>query len=101
MGFLAQETDAVDRLVMCGKAATSSVTPGIIADTLGLPVDCVAASDTSSLGAAVLARALVEEGADLAELSSAMKPRVTRVEPGPGTTAARARFEEYLRSVLP
>jgi xylulokinase len=31
----------VNRLVMCGKAAASTVTPVIIADTTGLPVDCV------------------------------------------------------------
>jgi xylulokinase len=99
MGFLDQEKSAVDRLVMCGKAATSSVTPGIIADTIDLPVDCAAAPDTSSLGAAVLARALVERGADLAELADAMKPAVVRVEPGPGRSEAQARFREYLQAV--
>ena len=99
MGFLDQRNGAVERLVMSGKAAASSVTPGIIADTIALPVDCVAVPDVSSLGAAVLARALVEPGAGAAELADAMKPRVARIEPGPGRAEAQARFEEYVRSV--
>jgi xylulokinase len=88
----------VRRLVMCGKAATSDVTPTIIADTTCLPVDCVTEPETSSLGAAVCARALVEPGADLVDLSDAMKPRSRRIEPGPGSEDARARLGEYLRS---
>ena len=73
----------VGRLVMCGKAAASTVTPGIIADTTGVPVDCVAIPETSSLGAAVLARGLVEPKPGLACLADEMKPAVRRVEPEP------------------
>lgn len=83
---------------MCGKAAASSVTPGIIADTTGLPIDCVTIPETGSLGAAVFARALLEPHSGLVELADAMKPPVKRVEPGPGTAEARARLEEYLQS---
>jgi len=89
---------AVNRLVMCGKAAASIVTPGIIADTSGLPVDCVTIPETSSLGAAMCARALVEPDVGLVELADAMKPPARRVEPGPGKAEARERLEEYLLS---
>jgi xylulokinase len=88
----------VGRLVMCGKAAASTITPGIVADTTGLPVDCVTIPETSSLGAAMFARALVEPDAGLVGLSDGMKPPMRRVQPGPGTSEARARLEEYLRS---
>jgi len=84
---------------MCGKAAASIVTPGIIADTTGLPVDCVTVPETSSLGAAVLARGLMEPDAGLAKLADAMKPPLRRVAPGPGTAEARARLEEYISSL--
>jgi xylulokinase len=86
----------VGRLVLCGKAAASTVTPGIIADTTGLPVDCVAITETSSLGAAILARCLVEPDTGLAALADHMRPPVRRVEPGQGSPAARAILEEYL-----
>jgi xylulokinase len=89
----------VSRLVMCGKAAASIVTPGIVADTTGLPVDCVTVPETSSLGAAVLARGLAEPEAGLVELADAMKPPLRRVAPGPGAAEAQARLEEYLGSL--
>ncbi len=88
----------VSRLVMCGKAAASAVTPGIIADTTGLPVDCVTIPETSSLGAAVLARGLVEPEQGLVALADEMKPPVRRVEPGSGSTAAREMLHEYISS---
>jgi sugar (pentulose or hexulose) kinase len=87
---------SVRRLALCGKAAASSVTPGIIADTTGLPVDCVAIAETSSLGAAVFARALVEQGSALVELADVMKPPALRIEPGVGRAEARSRLEAYL-----
>ncbi len=96
LGMMAQGGISVDRLVMCGKAATSAVTPGIIADTTGLPVDCISLPETSSLGAAMLARALVDPGLSLVSISDSMLPPSARVEPGPGSSEAAARLEEYL-----
>ena len=72
----------VSRLVMCGKAASSRVTPQIVADTTGLTVDCSTLTEASSLGAAVLARLLLEPASDLAALADAMKPPMRRVLPG-------------------
>ena len=50
----------VVRLTMCGSAAASRQTPQIVADVTQRPVACVDAFDVSALGAAVIARALVE-----------------------------------------
>jgi len=88
----------VRRLAMCGKAAASTVTPGIIADTTGIPVDCVTLPEASAHGAAVLGRLLVEPAGSLAGLSTSMKPKSRTVEPGPGAAEARERLEEYVQS---
>lgn len=50
----------VERLYMCGTAAASRVTPRVIADVLNRPVVCIRQPSISSLGAAVLARAVVD-----------------------------------------
>ena len=84
---------------MCGRAAASAVTPGIVADVTGLPVDGVTLPETSAIGAAVLGRSLVEQGSALADLAQAMKPPVRRVAPGPGREAGRRLYEEYLASL--
>lgn len=96
LGMMRKAGVEVRRLVMCGKAAESMVTPGIISDTTALPVDCVALAETSSLGAAILGRALVERGQGLAALSDAMRPPVRRVVPGPDSATLAAVLEEYL-----
>jgi sugar (pentulose or hexulose) kinase len=98
LDILASGGVSVRRLVMCGKAASSTITPTIIADTTGLPVDCVAVSETSSLGAAVFARLLVEPRAGFLSLADAMKPRSRRVEPGSGAADASVRLAAYMKS---
>jgi hypothetical protein len=61
-------------------------------------VDCVTIPETSSLGAAVFARSLVETGTGLVALSDAMKPPVNGIDPGSGMAEARGRLQEYLAS---
>jgi xylulokinase len=85
------------RLVVCGKAASSAVTPQIIADTVGLDVECARLAETSSLGAAILARKLAEPDADLAALSDAMKPSMRSVKPGAGASESAQRLDRYIR----
>lgn len=87
----------IGRLVMSGRAAGSAVTPGIVADVLGLPVDTVTQPETSAIGAAVFGRALVEPRAKLADLAAAMKPPVRRVEHGDGREVGAMLLEKYLR----
>jgi sugar (pentulose or hexulose) kinase len=89
----------VERLIMCGKAAASTVTPRIIADTTGLPVDCATLPETSSLGAAILACKLVEPARSLAELADVMKPPMQCVQPGQGRGQGARRLEEYLAAL--
>jgi xylulokinase len=101
LGMMTENGVAVDSLVLCGRTASSGVTPSLIADATGLPVDCVSATETSALGAAVLARALAEPGTGLAALSDAMKPDTRTVLPGPGREQARRMAEEYRESFNP
>lgn len=65
----------VKRLAMTGGAAASRATPGIVADATGVPVEVCPEAEASALGAAILARALAEPDADLAELAKKMAPR--------------------------
>jgi xylulokinase len=87
----------VNRLVMSGRAAGSAVTPAIVADVLGLPVDTVTQTETSAIGAAVLGRSLVEPQSTLADLASAMRSPVKRIEPGDGRQVGARLLEGYLK----
>ena len=92
---------AVERLVMCGPAAGSAVTPQIIADATGLPVACNAEPETAALGAAILARRLAEPNADLLTLTERMTPSVRNIAPGENDARYHALFDEYLASLPP
>ena len=89
----------VGRLVMTGRAAASAVTPQMVADACGLSVACSPERDTSALGAAVIARGLLEPGASLAELAVAMAPPPRRVEPGPDAPLYRCLLDEFVSAV--
>jgi xylulokinase len=92
-------TDAglpVRRLVMCGGAAASRVTPQIIADVTDRPVACVSESAPSGYGAATIAWALVEPDQDLAELARKLAPASRTVEPGENRPTYRELLEKYL-----
>ncbi len=72
----------VERLVMCGPAAGSRVTPGIVANATDRPVTCVGQSAVSAFGAATIARAVVEGPDSLARLARELAPAMWSVEPG-------------------
>jgi xylulokinase len=97
--FLTDAGIRVGRLVMCGGAAASQVTPSIIADATGLPVACSTESEMSAVGAAVVARGLLEPDAALADLSRAMSPAVRVVRPGANVGLYRGMLDEYLASL--
>jgi len=86
-------------LEMCGGAAAGRLTPQIIADTTGLPVACATESDTGALGAAMIARGLVEPKESLVSLSAAMAPPFRPVEPGPQADLYHDMLDEYLASL--
>jgi xylulokinase len=91
-------TDAglpVSRLTMCGSAAAGCNTPQIIADIVNLPVCCVEASDVSALGAAMIARKLVDCSTPLAEIACQWAPPRRTVCPGPHASLYRDLLREY------
>ena len=94
--FLADASLPVRRLVLCGGAAASRVTPQIIADVTNRPVACVSESAPSALGAATIARALVEPEVDLADLARRLAPPSRTVEPGENGPRYRELLERYL-----
>jgi len=89
----------VARLVTCGGAARSSVTPQIAADVTGLPVACAAEPDTGAVGAAMLGRALVDTRTPLKDIALSMAPDERLVEPGRDAKTYQALFEEYVKSL--
>lgn len=72
-----------ERLVLSGSAAASRVTPQLLADITGLPLVCSGPMGSSTLGAAILARGLIEPHISLATLAREMTPPTRRVQPGP------------------
>lgn len=89
----------VQRLVMCGSAAASRQTPQIIADIVQCPVACVSAFDVGSLGAATVARALIEKNRSLSDLASDGPPLGRTFLPRPDMApyqALRQRYQQHL-----
>jgi len=83
------------RLLMCGGAAASRVTPQMVADTAGLPVAAVEETEVSALGAAVIARTLAEPEARLPRAIEEMRPPSQTREPGAHAGLYRAMLDEY------
>lgn len=89
---------AVRELVMGGGAAASAVTTQILADVTGLPVRCFSGGG-SALGAAILARGLLEPQRSLAELAAEMSRATRRAQPGADAPLYAQLFEEFLRQL--
>jgi xylulokinase len=83
------------RLVMCGSASASRVTPQIIADVTGLPVACVDTYDVGAFGAAILARAAVEPSESIAEIAACMAAPFHLAEPGENAAFYRELSAKY------
>ena len=99
LGLLTGTGFDVARLVACGGAAGSSVTPQITADVTGLPVACAAEPDTGAVGAAMLGRALVDTRTPLKDIALSMAPDERAVEPGRDANVYSTLFEEYVKSL--
>jgi erythritol kinase len=97
--FVVGSAGRIERLVMCGPAAGGQVTPQIVADTTGLPLACAARSEMSALGAAVIARALLEPGADPAALAEQMAAPFRVVGPSEHATLYQEILREYLAAL--
>ncbi len=99
LGFLTDAGMEVDRLIMCGGAAAARLTPRIIAGITGLPIACIPETETSALGAGVVARGLLEKEAGLDALSEEMTPDEEVVRPGPDAERYAELFERYVESL--
>jgi xylulokinase len=89
------------RVLVSGGAASSRVTPQIIADVTGRPVAAVTEPAVSALGAAVLARALVEPGQELRELAEKLASASRRFSPGPDAPAYQRLLGQFLEGRTP
>jgi sugar (pentulose or hexulose) kinase len=89
----------IKRLVMGGAVAASRVSPQILSDITGLPLECAGGGEGSPLGAAILARGLLEPKKSLADIAHEMAPVARRVEPGPATKMYQEQYDRYLREL--
>ncbi len=85
------------QLMMCGSAASSRVTPQIIADVTQRPVTCVHTFDVSALGAAAVAKALAENDAGFARLITAPASAGQTTMPGQDSAFYATLLEQYLQ----
>ena len=97
--FLEEADIPTERLVMCGGAAESSITPQIVANVTGLEVVCQSQSGASALGAAIIARGLTEPQTDLASLAEEMSPLSRRVRPNSDCQVYHTMLERYIRAL--
>ena len=99
LGFLRRANIPVCQLMMCGAAAASAVTPQLIADVTGIPVGCRSQTEGSLIGAAILARGLVESQRSLSELAAEMVPGTQKIEPGSRHRFYQDCYRDYLDSL--
>ena len=96
--ILARAGVTVERLLLSGGAADSRVTPEILANVTGKPVTCLRRSAISAVGAAVLARAMIEGQTRLADLAVRLAPAGRTVLPDENATIYRRLLERYLEA---
>jgi sugar (pentulose or hexulose) kinase len=99
LNFLRNAGIRIERLLMSGRAGSSRVTPQILADASGTPLECLSVGEGSLLGAAIIARGLLEGESSLASLAEAMVPAGRLVEPGASATFYQEQYERYLHSL--
>ena len=89
----------VKRLLMTGGAAASRVTPQIVSDATGLPLACTTESAMSALGAAMVARGMVEPHVELSLISQEMTPPIRVFKPAQDADLYRQLFGEYVAAL--
>ena len=97
--FLHNSGITMKRLLMCGKAGASIITPQILADVTDLPVLCASFSGASALGAAVLAAGILEPNQSLQQIAERMATPAREVLPGPHREFYRQLRQEYLAAL--
>jgi sugar (pentulose or hexulose) kinase len=99
LGFLAGAGCQVQQLIVGGGAAASRITSQLLADVAGVPLQCFETGESSLLGAAILARGLLEPAEPLATLAEAMSPTPFQIEPGAEASCYQERYQQYARSL--
>jgi len=89
----------VEKAVLSGRAAASRVTPQILSAVTGLPIARAGRDGGSPLGAAIIARGLLEPGVSLADLAAAMAPTAQETRPARAAGLHHESFDQYLRSL--
>ncbi|NUQ62979.1 MAG: FGGY-family carbohydrate kinase [Pirellulales bacterium] len=98
LGFLMGAGLPIRRLVLCGSAAASRVTPQIVADVTRRPVACIAESAISAFGAAVIARDMLEPDIPLGELARRLAPESQTVQPSTDAPVYETLLRRYRRA---
>ncbi|HOW67969.1 MAG TPA: FGGY-family carbohydrate kinase [Verrucomicrobiota bacterium] len=99
LGFVKRAETALSRIVMCGGAASGDVVPQMVSDVTGLPVACAGESESSALGAAIVARKLVEPQFAWQQLVTCMVPAPRLFLPGSQRSIYQEGFERFLESL--
>jgi xylulokinase len=89
----------IKRLVLGGTVAAGRISPQILSDVTGLPLECAASGEGSPLGAAIIARGLLEPKKSLADIAHEMAPVSRHVEPGPASKVYQEQYDQYLREL--
>ncbi|MCL2117030.1 MAG: FGGY-family carbohydrate kinase [Planctomycetaceae bacterium] len=97
--FLHNSGIAMKRLIMCGKAGSSLITPQILADVTDLPVMCASYSGASALGAAVLVAGVLQPDESLQRMAKRMATPVREVLSGVNHEVYRQLRQEYLAAL--
>ena len=99
LGLLRLADWPVDRIVLGGGAADSLTTSQILADIAGVPLTRVSYRDTSLLGAAILARGLVEPELSLADMADQMRPASCDICPSVNASLYHEQYRLYVESL--
>ena len=97
--FLHNSGITMKRLIMCGKAGSSIITPQILADVTDLPVMCASYSGASALGAAIMAAGILAPDEPLQRIAERMATPVREVLPGTNRDFYRQLRQEYLATL--
>jgi xylulokinase len=96
---------SIDRIRALGGGARSRLWTGIRADITGLPVERAAASDSSAVGAAILAAVAARHASDLASAARAAGTVAETIDPRPENAACyedvHARYRQLFAALKP
>ena len=96
---LRQSKLPMEKAVLSGRAAASRVIPQILSTVTGLPIARAGQGGGSPLGAAIIARGLLEPGISLGDLAAAMAPAAQETSPEHAAGLHHEPFGQYLRSL--